>query len=115
MDKIIKLPVKVIEKIITTEKNVVFLSHYPTNYKPTRDKLILVEKETGNVFGVMRSPVVIRYKKFIVPYLKLRKGLAYMDRSILKHLFKPKPFYAYIFTDYVKYKAKKKTREKAVQ
>lgn len=115
MDKLIKLPAMAIENIVKTRKNVVFLSHFPTDYKPTRDRLILVEEETGDVLGVMRAPVVIRYKSFLKPYLKLRKGLAYKDRSIWNYLFNPKPFYAFIFTDYVRFKDKKKRREKAVQ
>lgn len=104
MNRTIILPRKAIQTIVSTDKHVLFLRSFPPHFRPTKDGLIAVESETGKSIGQLRSPQVYKCDKFWKNWWNLRRKIAYKDDSFLSYLFSRRPFFVYVFTDFVRFK-----------
>lgn len=104
MNRTIILPRKAIQTIVSTDKHVLFLRSYPPHFNPTKDSLIAVEKESGKSVGQLRTPVIYKCNKFWKNWKLVHDKIAYKDDSFLSYLFSRRPFFVYVFTDFVRFK-----------
>lgn len=104
MDKTIYLPTKAINNITKTKKHIVFRQSYYQNFKPSKDALVLINADNLKTIGVLKTPIVYLCKNFIVNWWKLRKKIAYIEGSLWSYIFTKRPFFVYVFTNFVRYK-----------
>lgn len=95
MNATLYLPAKAIEKISNSKNSVLFLQYLLRNFDVRKDQVLLFEDETKNYVGTLKIASMWKSEKFFINYWKLRKKIAYRDRTIWSYLTKRKTFYIY--------------------
>lgn len=103
MNATLYLPAKVIQTIISTDKHIIFVHRCSLNYFPKKDDLLIYEKETGDFFGTIRSPIVYSCSSFVPNWWKLRTKIAYMEKGFFSYLFSRQKFYIFVFTSAIRF------------
>lgn len=103
MNATLYLPAKTIQTIISTYRHIVFVHRCPLNYFPKKDDLLIYEKETGDFFGTVRSPMVYSSNSFVRNWWNLRSKIAYLDKGFFSYLFFRQKFYIFVFTSAIRF------------
>ena len=115
MDCILTIPTKALTKLIQEKKPIMLLNFYPNGFNPIKDRFILENRETAEIYGTIRSRKAFCCKHFLWEYLRGRKAISYMNKSFWHFLFSKKPYYVFEITDYVIFHKDSSSRKKAVQ